>query len=89
VVVAAELTQQANDVQQLAPMLAAIQATLAAAGIDEPVQRLAADSGCWSIANVSRIPDAPELLIPPATAATASPARTASRRHPRATACAL
>jgi transposase len=66
VVVAAELTQQANDLQQLAPMLTAIRATLAAAGIGDPVQRLAADSGYWSIANVSAIPDAPELLIPPA-----------------------
>jgi len=66
VVVAAELTQQANDLQQLAPMLTAVHATLAAAGIDDRVQRLAADSGYWSIANVSAIPDAPELLIPPA-----------------------
>jgi hypothetical protein len=66
VVVAAELTQQANDLQQLAPMLTAIRTTLAAAGIGDPVQRLAADSGYWSIANVSAIPDAPELLIPPA-----------------------
>jgi transposase len=66
VVVAAELTQQANDLQQLAPMLAAIRTTLAAAGIGDPVQQLAADSGYWSIANVSAIPDAPELLIPPA-----------------------
>jgi transposase len=66
VVVAAELTQQANDLQQLAPMLAAIRTTLAAAGIGDPVQQLAADSGYWSIANVSAISDAPELLIPPA-----------------------
>jgi hypothetical protein len=66
VVVAAELTQQANDLQQLAPMLAAIRTTLAAAGIGDQVQQLAADSGYWSIANVSTIPDAPELLIPPA-----------------------
>jgi transposase len=66
VVIAAELTQQANDLQQLAPMLAAIRTTLAAAGIGDPLQRLAADSGYWSIANVSVIPDAPELLIPPA-----------------------
>jgi transposase len=66
VVVAAELTQQANDLQQLAPMLVAIRATLTSAGIDDPVQRLAADSGYWSIANVSAIPEAPELLIPPA-----------------------
>jgi transposase len=66
VVVAAELTQQANDLQQLPPMLSAIRTTLAAAGIGDPVQQLAADSGYWSIANVSTIPDAPELLIPPA-----------------------
>jgi transposase len=66
IVVAAELTQQANDLQQLAPMLTAIRTTLTAAAISDPVQRLAADSGYWSIANVSAIPDAPELLIPPA-----------------------
>jgi hypothetical protein len=66
VVVAAELTQQANDLQQLAPMLAAIRTTLTSAGVDARPQRLAADSGYWSIANVSAIPDAPELLIPPA-----------------------
>jgi hypothetical protein len=34
VVVAAELTQQANDLQQLAPMLTAIRTTLTSAGID-------------------------------------------------------
>jgi hypothetical protein len=66
VVVVAELTQQANDLQQLAPMLTAIRTTLTSASIDDPVQRLATDSGYWSIANVSAIPDAPELLIPPA-----------------------
>jgi transposase len=66
VVVAAELTHQANDLQQLAPMLAAIRTTLAGAGIDAGPQRLAADSGYWSIANVSAIPNPPELLIPPA-----------------------
>ena len=66
VVVAAELTQQANDVQQLAPMLGATTATLAAAGILQRPERLAAGSGYWSIANLTLIPDAPELLIPPA-----------------------
>jgi hypothetical protein len=85
VVVAAELNQQANDLQQLAPMLAAIATTLGAAGVDDPVQRLAADSGYWSIANVSAIPGAPELLIPPARHG--KPAKTASPRNPEATAC--
>jgi transposase len=66
VIVAAELTQQANDLQQLDPMLAATSATLTAAGIPERPGRLLADSGYWTIANLSTIPDAPELLIPPA-----------------------
>jgi transposase len=66
VVAAALMTQQANDVQQLAPMLMATAATLAAAGITERPGKLAADSGYWSIANLTSIPDAPELLIPPA-----------------------
>jgi hypothetical protein len=65
VIVAAELTQQANDFQQLHPMLSATAATLAAAGIAQRPGRLAADSGYWSITNLTQIPDAPELLIPP------------------------
>jgi hypothetical protein len=47
-------------------MLAAIRTTLTAAGIGGQVRRLAADSDYWSIANVSAIPEAPELLILPA-----------------------
>src|SRR6266550_1268474 len=47
IVVAADLTQQANDVRQLGPMLAAIRATLSSAGIPDEVQRLAADAGYW------------------------------------------
>jgi transposase len=66
VIVAAELTQDANDLQQLDPMLKATTATLAAAGIMEGPDVLLADSGYWSIANLTQIPDAPELLIPPA-----------------------
>jgi transposase len=44
VIVAAELTQQANDLQQLDPMLAATTATLGAAGIPGRPGRLLADS---------------------------------------------
>jgi transposase len=66
VIVAAELTQQANDLQQLHPMLAATTATLAAAGIPQRPGRLLADCGYWTIANLTQLPDAPELLIPPA-----------------------
>jgi transposase len=66
VIVAAELTQDANDVHQLQPMLQATAATLAAAGIDERPEAALADSGYWSIDNLTSIPNAPELLIPPA-----------------------
>jgi transposase len=66
VIVAAELTDEANDIHQLAPMLAATATILAAAGIDERPGALLADSGYWSIADLTEIPDAPELLIPPA-----------------------
>jgi transposase len=64
IIVAAEVTQAANDVEQLAPMLSAIRATLAAAGITAPVQALVADAGYWRAINVDgSIPDAPELFI--------------------------
>jgi transposase len=66
VIVAAELTDQANDVHQLKPMLKATAATLAAAGIDQRPEAALADSGYWSIANLTTIADAPELYIPPA-----------------------
>jgi transposase len=65
IIVAAELTQDANDFQQLHPMLDATAATLAAAGIQDRPGILAADSGYWSIANLTQIADAPQLLIPP------------------------
>ncbi len=44
-IVAAELTQEANDFLQLAPMLTAMSSTLAAAGIPERPGTLLADSG--------------------------------------------
>jgi Transposase DDE domain len=67
VVVAAELTREANDLQQLEPMLQAVVQTLAAAEIPDRPATLLADSGYWSIANLTTIPDAPELLIWPAS----------------------
>ncbi|HZD68371.1 MAG TPA: transposase [Actinomycetes bacterium] len=66
VIVAAELADEANDVHQLEPMLKATAATLAAAGIDERPEAALADSGYWSIDNLTEIEGAPELLIPPA-----------------------
>jgi Transposase DDE domain len=64
--VAAELTYEANDIHQLHPMLQATATTLAAAGVDQRPKAALADSGYWSIDNLSAIPNAPELYIPPA-----------------------
>jgi Transposase DDE domain len=47
-------------------MLTATAATLAAAGIAERPGTLLADCGYWTIANLTALPGAPELLIPPA-----------------------
>jgi transposase len=66
IVIAAELTQDANDVQQTRRMLAAVDQALAAAGIPDRPATLLAEPGYWSIANLTTIPDAPELLVWPA-----------------------
>jgi Transposase DDE domain len=57
VIVAAELTQQASDLQQLQPMLQATAATLTAAGIPQRPGTVLADCGYWSIASLTQIPD--------------------------------
>ena len=65
IIVAVGVTQEANDVQQLAPMLQTLEHTLEAAGIEERPKVSLADAGYWSEANVkvcSR-PQTPELLI--------------------------
>jgi transposase len=76
IVVAAELTQDANDVRQLAPMLGAVGQTLAAAEIPDRPATVLADSGYWSIANLTTLPNTPELLVwPSKTGRTGKPRR--------------
>ncbi len=76
IVVAAEVCADANDLEQLEPMVTATRATLAAAGIPEPIGALVADAGYWKAAHVDgSIPGLPELYI--------SPARHGRRGKPR------
>ena len=84
IIIAAEVVQDANDIEQLAPMLAAAHTTLHAAGISKPIRALAADAGYWRAANVDgSIPKAPKLFIAIAnTAAGDDPARTGNPPHP-------
>ena len=63
VIVAAELTRAATDVQELGPMLEAAQRNLEALG-HAPIGILLADAGYYSDANVRSLAEAgPELLI--------------------------
>lgn len=64
VVVAAEVVEDANDVDQLHPMVAAAQANVAAAGFAEPIGTVVADAGYASERNFADIdPAGPQLLV--------------------------
>jgi len=65
IIVAVGVSQEANDVQQLKPMLQTLKRTLEAAGIEERPKAAVADAGYWSEANVMdcSCPEWPELLI--------------------------
>jgi hypothetical protein len=70
-------------------MLEATTTTLAAAGIEERPEAALADSGYWSIDNLTTIPNAPQPYIPPAKhGRQGKPRKDASRRHPAVTGCA-
>jgi transposase len=65
IIVALGVTQEANDVQQLKPMLGVMEHTLGAAGIEDRPKTVLGDAGYWSEANVvtGSDLDRPELLI--------------------------
>jgi hypothetical protein len=63
VILAAEVTQEANDAHQLHPMLKKVEENLAAAGVEEKPAVALADAGYCNEANVTAMkPDGPELL---------------------------
>ena len=66
-ILAAELSQSANDAPQLVPLLEATRANLAAAGVARRVRTVLADAGYWSEANLAAVeqPGGPRLLAPP------------------------
>jgi hypothetical protein len=63
IILAAEVTQEANDVAQLHPMLEKAQAELKAAGSEEKIEIALADAGYWSEANATKKPEGPELVV--------------------------
>lgn len=64
IIIAAEATQDANDVHQLHPMLDCAEAELKAAGIEEDMEAVVADAGYWSEQNIAEAsPEGPELYV--------------------------
>jgi transposase len=61
IVIAAAVTQDHNDSQQLTPMMNAVQANATAAGITGQIGIVLADAGYWSDANATA--DGPDRLI--------------------------
>jgi transposase len=65
-VLAAQATNDVNDVAQFKPMITAAQANLRAAGVPERVRQALADAGYWSASNVRL--EGVETFIAPGTA---------------------
>ena len=64
IIVAAEVTPEENDVDQLHPMLAATANELKAAGVEETVGAALVDAGYCSEANLEQAdPEGPELFV--------------------------
>jgi transposase len=78
VILAARATGAASDGGQLVPTVTAARESLAAIGIDEPIEQVLADSGYWKIAHVTRLQDeGVDVLIQP------YPFKPSSRRKSR------
>lgn len=65
VIVAAEITNAANDSTMFAPMVDATEANLTDAGRTEGVGAYVADAGYWSVPNTTAAPADAEVLIVP------------------------
>ncbi len=65
IIIAADVTQEANDVKQPEGMMAQAQSNAAAVGIEEKIDVGLMDAGYWSEANVEALSraDMPEVLI--------------------------
>jgi len=64
IIVAGEITQEANDVKQLHPMVDQTAANLTEAGVEKPVGLVLGDAGYFSESNVKNAnPDGPELIL--------------------------
>jgi transposase len=81
VILAAEITQSANDSGQLEPMIAATNDALAAAGVTEGLSIVLADGGYWNSPQITRLREHGLEPIVPTKASTRTKPRTLSPRQ--------
>jgi len=81
IIVAAEVTQQANDSGQLEPMIVAAGRELQGAGIQQPVETVLADGGYWNAPQIARMREVGTTAIVPTKNATRTKPRTLSARQ--------
>jgi transposase len=81
IILAAELTQAANDSGQLEPMITAAADALAAAGVAEELRTVLADGGYWNSPQITRLREQGLDPIVPTKASTRTKPRTLSPRQ--------
>jgi transposase len=81
IIVAAGLTQQANDSGQLEPMIGAALRELERAGIDQQPETVLADGGYWNTAQITALGHQGLQVIVPTKSSTRTKARTLSPRQ--------
>jgi hypothetical protein len=81
IIVAADITQQANDTGELEPMIRAALRQLEHAGISEPPQTVLADGGYWNSAQITTLGAQGLQVIVPTKSAARTKQRTLSPRQ--------
>ena len=81
IIVAADVTQQANDSGQLEPMIVAAVRELEQAGVEQQPETVLADGGYWNTAQISALGHQGMQVIVPTKSATRTKTRTLSPRQ--------
>jgi transposase len=85
IIIATDVTQQANDSGQLQPMIRAAAGQLRAAGVDQPLAVALADGGYWSAPQIAALrEDGIEAIVPTKAAIRTKPRTLSARQGPEA-----
>lgn len=85
IIIAADITQQANDSGQLEPMIAATRRVLHSAGIKDRLDTVLADGGYWNSSQIAALHEhATTAIVPTKAAGRTKPRTLSSRQGPQA-----